>query len=184
MFYGVLNERSLSSGRIYTLYHGTSNPDIDIMLPNSYNTGKRYETKHISSYWFLVKEYSIAFAAAEVISSNSENIDILIDNDMKFIIIDKFQNEAIDILKHSKGYVYCLNIDGKYVTRDQSRNFPGYTIVFPVTPTGVEVVDYNTMKRYIKFVSEEYWYKIIDDYKRDKMRFDADFFSRAIDPIL
>ena len=184
MFYGVIHERSLTSGKEYTLYHGTSNPNIDIMLANSYNSGKRYENNRMSSYWFLVKDFAIAFAAAELVNENSDNINILIDNDMKFIIVDKYRTEAINILKHNNSYVYYLNIDGKYVTGGQSRYFPEYTIDFPVKPTGVETVDFNIMKNYIKFVPESYWNKIIEDFKQDKMRFGANFFNRIIDPIL
>ena len=99
MFYGVIHERSLISGKEYTLYHGTSNSNIDIMLANSYNKGKRYENNRMSSYWFLVKDFAIAFAAAELVNENSDNINILIDNDMKFIIVDKYSTEAINILK-------------------------------------------------------------------------------------
>jgi hypothetical protein len=185
IFYGNEDVEIEESNKDITLYHGSINGDYKKILANSSNNGKRYEKISQSSFWFKKKEYAIMFATAELIKEESNpKISILIDNDMKTLVPEKYKEQVENIIKNKKSYVYSKTIDSKDVSGGQGRNFPEYTLNFNVTPDDVYTNSYNDMKKSIKYVTDEYIKDIIEKYKRNKMTYGNNIFGQIKDFIL
>ncbi len=182
----ALLERKLSGFNM--LYHGSAIGGLKIVDNNSFNNGNKFEPARQSSFWFANMDYAAMFATAEVIYKKSKElgnkIPILIDNDMKCLVKENQAQLALDILKKSVGYVYQKGIDGKYITGGNSRNFPEYTIDFPVTPDFIHKLTGKQMAKYVKVVTEDYYNNIIELYKKDKMFFGADVLTRIHDTFM
>lgn len=176
-------ERSLPKGDV-TLYHGSVNGDYKKILNNSPNNGKRWEKMRQSSFWFIKKEYAVMFATAELLKKHNSNIEILIDNDMKTLVSEDYEEEAENILKKEKSYVYVKTVDGKYVNGGQGRNFPEYSLDFSVKPDKVITNSYSDMRKCVKYVSNEYIKQIIEKYKTDSMTYGNSKFGILIDKIV
>ena len=185
----IISERSLK-GNPVVLYHGSIDGTYDKILANSYNAGKKWEAARMSSFWFIKKEYAIMFATAELLQKVAketiglDKIFILIDNDMKTLVDEKYRDIAEEIIKTNKCYVYSKTIDPKYISGGQGRNFPEYTLGFDVKPDNVYTCTKSDMSKSIKYVSKEYILDTIEKYKKDKMTFGNGLFGQIIDNII
>ena len=178
-----IEERSLPKGPV-TLYHGSANGGFDKVLANSPNNGKKWEKISQSSFWFLKKEYATMFATAELLQKVSDSrIYILIDDDMKTLVPERYKDEADNIIKHNKSYVYIKTVDGKDVGGGQGRNFPEYTLGFDVKPDEIYTNTYEDMKKAIKYCTDEYLESVIQKYKKNKMTYGNSLFGRIADYI-
>lgn len=181
----IIQESYILETKDITLYHGSINGDYKKILANSPNNGKRYEKISQSSFWFKKKEYAIMFATAELIKEESNpKISILIDNDMKTLVPEKYKEQVENIIKNKKSYVYSKTVDSKDVSGGQGRNFPEYTLNFDVTPDDAYTNSYNDMKKSIKYVTDEYIKDTIEKYKRNKMTYGNNIFGQIKDFIL
>ena len=179
----IISERSLPKGEV-TLYHGSYNGSYDKILANSPNYGKKWDKISYSSFWFLKKEYATMFATAELLQKLSNgDIYILIDNDMKNLVPEKYKEQAENIMKHNSSYVYIKKVDGSDVSGGQGRNFPEYTLGFDVKPDSIYTNSYNDMKNSIKYVSDDYMNEVIQKYKKNTMNYDNSLFGKIIDRI-
>ena len=181
-----IEERSIRGDVM--LYHGSVDGTYKTIENNSINNGKRFEKSRTSSFWFIKKEYAEMFATAELVQTlpnrNKDELFILIDNDMKALVDEKYKSRVIDWISKNNCYVYSKLMNGKYITGGQGRNFPEYTLEFPVKPDNVSKVSFESKINSIKFVSRSYLVSVIEKYKENKMTYGNNLFGQMIDNIL
>lgn len=180
-----INESYIAESSSITLYHGTDNPDFDLILPNSYNVGTHTTKPRMSSYWFDNAEYAKIFATMTVLDNNltkDPNGRVCLDNDMSILVPNKYKITTINLLKNSNGYVYYRTITNKsIISRGHARYFPEYTIDVPIKPDGIIKVSYKDMINNIKFVDQEYYDEVMHKYATDNIRYDISLFQQIFD---
>ena len=182
----IANESYITESSNITLYHGTDNPNFDIIEPNSYNVGTRTSKPRMSSYWFDNQEYAKIFATMTVLDNNlpkDKNGRVCLDNDMSILVINKYMQDAINLIKNNSGYIYYRSIDKSIVSRGHARYFPEYTIDVPVKPDGIIEVKYKDMVDCIKFVDQEYYNEVMHKYDTDSIRYDTSILQQLFDII-
>ena len=181
----LVNESYINESSSITLYHGTDNPDFDLILPNSYNVGTHTSKPRMSSYWFDNAEYAKIFATMTVLDNNlpkDPNGRVCLDNDMSILVPNKYKITTINLLKNSNGYVYYRTITNKsIISRGHARYFPEYTIDVPIKPDGIIKVSYKDMINNIKFVDQEYYEEVMHKYATDNIRYDVSIFQQIFD---
>lgn len=183
----IVNESVINESSSITLYHGTDNPDFDLILPNSYNVGTHTSKPRMSSYWFDNAEYAKIFATMTVLDNNlpkDPNGRVCLDNDMSILVPNKYKITTINLLKNSNGYVYYRTITNKSViSRGHARYFPEYTIDVPIKPDGIIKVSYKDMINNIKFIDQDYYEEVMHKYATDNIRYDVSVLQQIFDII-
>ena len=167
-----------------TLYHGTDISNLDILIPNSYNVGRKNDVPKMSSFWFANKDYAESFASMTLIEKYNYNLLILLDNDMKVLIDKNYKDDIIKFLKSTKGYVYEKTIDISIVGYGHEGIFPEYTLDIPVKPDKRHIIMPNNLIKRIKFVPNDYLQDIKNKYKSGKMNFGSNFIQQILDKII
>ena len=167
-----------------TLYHGTDISNLDILIPNSYNVGRKNDAPKMSSFWFANKDYAESFASMTLIEKYNYNLLILLDNDMKVLIDKNYKDDIIKFLKSTKGYVYEKTIDISIVGYGHEGIFPEYTLDIPVKPDKRHIIMPNNLIKRIKFVPNDYLQDIKNKYKSGKMNFGSNFIQQILDKII
>lgn len=166
-----------------TLYHGTDIPNLDTIIPNSYNMGIKHAKPKMSSFWFKDPNYAATFATMTLIYNNDTTLLLLLDDDMKLLVCNKYKSEVMDIIKNNKAYVYEKTIDSYYVGYGHEGVFPEYTLDIPVKPDHYYEINADQMIGSIKFVSEEYIQKVKDKYKKSGLDYNANAFQKFLNKI-
>lgn len=171
----VFGKRKLIQDKYITLYHGTSIKDLPWISPLSINVGLKNANPKMSSFWFNNLDYAITFSTMDYIARNLNDKDIcrsmVLDNDMKVLIDNKYKSKIIASIKNGESYVYERTIESKYVGYGHNGVFPEYTLDIPVKPDRYYVIKFKDMVSKIKFVSESYIKSIKQKYADGKMDF-------------
>ena len=171
----VFGKRKLIQDKYITLYHGTSIKDLPWISPLSGNVGLKNAKPKMSSFWFNNLDYAITFSTMDYIARNLNDKDVcrsmVLDNDMKVLIDNKYKSKIIASIKNGESYVYERTIESKYVGYGHNGVFPEYTLDIPVKPDRYYVIKFKDMISKIKFVSESYIKSIKQKYADGKMDF-------------
>ena len=101
---------------------------------------------------------------------------------MSILVLNKYKNTTINLLKNSNGYVYYRTITNKsIISRGHARYFPEYTIDVPIKPDGIIKVSYKDMINNIKFVDQEYYEEVMHKYATDNIHYDVSVFQQIFD---
>ena len=182
----IFGKRKLFQDEYITLYHGTDLGNLKEIIPNSYNAGLKNAKPKLSSYWFNNIEYATSFATMTFIDTNLSNYDMLLilDNDMKVLVEDKYQSKVINAIRGNKSYVYEKTIESSFVGYGHEGIFPEYTLDIPVKPDHRYIVSDKQMLSCVKFVSEDYIKSIKQKYKDNKMVFNSNPLQQGINKML
>lgn len=182
----IFGKRKLFQDEYITLYHGTDLGNLKEIIPNSYNAGLKNAKPKLSSYWFNNIEYATSFATMTFIDTNLSNYDMLLilDNDMKVLVEDKYQSKVINAIRGNKSYVYEKTIESSFVGYGHEGIFPEYTLDIPVKPDHRYIISDKQMLSYVKFVSEDYIKSIKQKYKDNKMVFNSNPLQQGINKML
>lgn len=182
----IFGKRKIFQDEYITLYHGTDLGNLKEIIPNSYNAGLKNAKPKLSSYWFNNIEYATSFATMTFIDTNLSNYDMLLilDNDMKVLVEDKYQSKVINVIRGNKSYVYEKTIESSFVGYGHEGIFPEYTLDIPVKPDHHYIVSDKQMLSYVKFVSEDYIKSIKQKYKDNKMVFNSNPLQQGINKML
>ena len=171
----VFGKRKLIQDKYITLYHGTSIKDLPLISPLSINVGLKNANPKMSSFWFNNLDYAITFSTMDYIARNLNDKDacrsMVLDNDMKVLIDNKYKSKVIASIKNGESYVYERTVESKYVGYGHNGVFPEYTLDIPVKPDRYYVIKFKDMVSKIKFVSENYIKSIKQKYADGKMDF-------------
>lgn len=182
----IFGKRKLFQDEYITLYHGTNLGNLKEIIPNSYNAGLKNAKPKLSSYWFNNIEYAASFATMTFIDTNLSNYDIrlILDNDMKVLVEDKYQPKVINAIRGNKSYVYEKTIESSFVGYGHEGIFPEYTLDIPVKPDHHYIISDKQMLSCVKFVSEDYIKSINQKYKDNKMAFNSNQLQQGINKML
>lgn len=182
----IFGKRKLFQDEYITLYHGTDLGNLKEIIPNSYNAGLKNAKPKLSSYWFNNIEYAASFATMTFIDTNLSNYDIrlILDNDMKVLVEDKYQPKVINAIRGNKSYVYEKTIESSFVGYGHEGIFPEYTLDIPVKPDHRYIISDKQMLSCVKFVSEDYIKSINQKYKDNKMAFNSNQLQQGINKML
>lgn len=166
------------------LYHGSIKSNLDIIIPNSYNVGKKNDIPKLSSFWFNNKEYAESFAMLEILYQYNYDLLFLLDNDMKVLADKQYKTEILKYIKNKNIYVYEKNIDMKYVGYGHEGIFPEYTLDVSVKPDVRYIIPCDKMINRIKFVDKDYLNNTKWKYKNGKMVFGANLIQSMLDKFI
>lgn len=183
----VFGKRKLIQDKYITLYHGTSIKDLPWISPLSGNVGLKNAKPKMSSFWFNNLDYAITFSTMDYIARNLNDKDacksMVLDNDMKVMIDNKYKSKVITSIKNGESYVYERTVESKYVGYGHNGVFPEYTLDIPVKPDRYYVIKFEDMINKIKFVSENYIKSIKQKYADGKMDFGANKMQVLMDRV-
>ena len=183
----VFGKRKLVQDKYITLYHGTSIKDLPWISPLSGNIGLKNAKPKMSSFWFNNLDYAITFSTMDYIARNLNDKDacksMVLDNDMKVLIDNKYKSKVIASIKNGESYVYERTVESKYVGYGHNGVFPEYTLDIPVKPDRYYVIKFKDMINKIKFVSENYIKSIKQKYADGKMDFGANKMQMLMDRV-
>lgn len=140
-----------------TLYHG-STEKYDKIKPMTINAGTNLSKPRMSSFWTMDKDGATLFCIGTIISKyNIEKIKQLYFFDVKnrkVFVSEDNKDYILSILKNNDSYLYEKTIESSNVGRGHNRELCEFTIDIPVTPDKVYKLNYNTYKKYIKWVPQ------------------------------
>ena len=138
-----------------TLYHGSSKK-FDKIIPNAKNTGTRFSSFRMSSFWMKVQQSAILFAILQILEDNKcDDEYYFIDIPNEKIVFHKGMKNYFDkLFKNKKIFIYEKTIPTKYISRGHFSGIHEYTLDIPVKPDNIYELNYSEFKNYIDYTDK------------------------------